>query len=347
MLMPKVHVSPNFASTTPAIAGPTLRAAGKVTELIRDAVGRYSVGTSRGINARWVVYWMPEPKPPTANRATIGPGRRLSVSDSTNNEADEISWIMLAIESNRRRSNRSDQVPASGAMITDGPMPAATLRPTHALDPVRSCRMNGTVTLCMKLPAWDTTEVIQNVRKSLTLNTWRTVVGPGSCTTPVYHPPVDAERSSGPAIARSTARGIAVRAFFVAVVAVAVGLLVRGYHDPHRLFAFQPFNASDEWRVDLYRDVDGVLVPVEGGAWVGYRWNALVPAQLQGLGRLHHASGGADNTIDFLDDALDWVADHTPRDTETDRLVAEVTWFHNTRGPYSTTLSSAQREEGA
>ncbi len=228
--------------------------------------------------------------------------------------------------------------------------------------------MNGTVTLCMKLPAWDTTEVIQNVRKSRTWNTWRTVAGPGECTAPVYstrlpavtvsrggdrgparapnyHRPVEAEPPPGPALARSTVRDRAVRCFFVAVVTGALALLVRGYHDPHRLFAFQPFNASDEWQVDLYREIDGVLVPVEGGEWEGYRWNALVPPQLQGLGRLRHASGGADNTIDFLDDALDWVAHHTPADTETDRLVAEVTWFHNTRGPYTTTLSSGLREQ--
>ncbi len=133
--------------------------------------------------------------------------------------------------------------------------------------------------------------------------------------------------------------------FVAAVLLGVVALLVRGYHDPHKLFGFQPFDESDVWRVDLYREIDGDRVLVEGGGWEGYRWNVLVPPQLRGLGHLRHASGGAANTIDFLDDALDWVADNTPADTTTDRLVAEVTWYHNTRGPNTTRLTSDEREE--
>ena len=62
-------------------------------------------------------------------------------------------------------------------------------------------------------------------------------------------------------------------------------------------------------------------------------------------GSLRHASAGGPATIDFLEEALDWVADHTPADTETLYLEADVTWFHNTRGPLRTVLRSHDREE--
>jgi hypothetical protein len=135
---------------------------------------------------------------------------------------------------------------------------------------------------------------------------------------------------------------------FVAVVLVTqAGLLVRGYHDPHKFFGYQPFNESDTWRADLWRvTADGRRLPIDDGEWAGYSWNDLVGVpRLTDPDRTRHASAGAAATIDFLDEALDWVADHTPADTETSYLEAEVTWFHNTRGPFHTVLRSDAREE--
>jgi hypothetical protein len=141
-------------------------------------------------------------------------------------------------------------------------------------------------------------------------------------------------------------RARAARVFFVAVVLTQAGLIVRGYHDPHKLFGYQPFNESDVWRADLWRvTTDGDRVPIVGGRWSTYDWDELVDVPgLSGPERLRHANAGAPATIDFLDRALDWVADHTPEDTETLYLEAEVSWFHNTHGPYRTVLRSHERE---
>lgn len=150
-----------------------------------------------------------------------------------------------------------------------------------------------------------------------------------------------------PTTARPRWRVRTARVFFVAVLVAQAALILRGYHDPHKFFGFQPFNESDTWRADIYRiTANGERIPVTDGAWLGYSWNELVGTpRLVDPHRLRHASSGAAATIDFLDGALDWVADHTPDDTETRILEAEVTWYRNTRGPNVTILRSAHREE--
>ena len=66
-------------------------------------------------------------------------------------------------------------------------------------------------------------------------------------------------------------------------------------------------------------------------------------AALRGPSHLRHAYMGVGATVDFLDQALDWVAIHTPRDVETRYLEATVTSFENTRGPTITVLRSVER----
>ncbi len=152
---------------------------------------------------------------------------------------------------------------------------------------------------------------------------------------------------AGAAPTRRAWRTRAARVFFVGVVLAQAGLIVRAYHDPHKFFGYQPFNESDTWQADLFRvATDGERVPIVDGRWLDYSWDDLVGVpRLTQPGRLRHASSGAAATIDFLDEALDWVADHTPDDTETLYLEAEVTWFRNTRGPHHTDLRSEAREE--
>ncbi len=120
--------------------------------------------------------------------------------------------------------------------------------------------------------------------------------------------------------------------FVVAVLAVQVGFALNGYRDPHKYFAFQPFNESSTWQADIVRVTwDGRRVPIEGG-WAGYQWNELVglPA-LRNPSQERHASNGVAATVDYLDEALDWVAVHTPDDTETRYFEATVTTVRNTR----------------
>ena len=129
-----------------------------------------------------------------------------------------------------------------------------------------------------------------------------------------------------------------------AVLVVQVGLALNGYRDPHKFFAFQPFNESSTWRADVVRVTwAGDRVPVDQD-WAGYDWDTLVDMEaLRGPEHLRHAYMGVGATIDFLDDALDWLATHTPADRSTRYLEAEVTYFENTRGPRHTVLRSVER----
>ena len=132
----------------------------------------------------------------------------------------------------------------------------------------------------------------------------------------------------------------------MAVVATQVVLLLNGYRDPHKFFAFQPFNESSTWQADIVRvTAHGERIPIDE-PWSGYDWDTLVDmAALQHPGQLRHAYMGVGATVDFLDHALDWVATHTPDDRETWYLEATVTYFENTRGPRHVVLRSDERAE--
>lgn len=135
------------------------------------------------------------------------------------------------------------------------------------------------------------------------------------------------------------------RRFFVAgLIGLSLTVIIRGYEDPHRVFAFQPFREASAWRAEIYREVGGDLVLVSA-PWPGqYRWSELVVGR--GLGHPEpekHAVGSIDSILDLLQRALDYVAANTPRDAETRRLVAEVTYWRNGRGPNTTVLTSPVR----
>ena len=131
----------------------------------------------------------------------------------------------------------------------------------------------------------------------------------------------------------------------VAVVALQLGFVARGYWSDHKEFAFQMFPESSTWRADVVRvTADGRRVPVEQ-PWSGYRWDELV--QDRGLSypsTRHHADAGLENQVAFLEAALDWVADNTPRDSETRYLEARVTSWHNADAPKVEVLRSRERE---
>jgi hypothetical protein len=145
-------------------------------------------------------------------------------------------------------------------------------------------------------------------------------------------------------IARPRWRKRLAAAFVISALAVQIGFALNGYRDPHKFFAFQPFNESSTWKADIVRVTwDGERVPVEAG-WNGYEWDALVhTAPLKSPFRLRPAYMGVDASVDFLDDALDWVATHTPDDRDTRYLEATVTYFRNTRGPEQVVLRSVER----
>ena len=148
-------------------------------------------------------------------------------------------------------------------------------------------------------------------------------------------------------IVRPRWRARLVRAFVAVVLVGQAALLVRGYADPHKLFAFQPFNESSTWRAEVVRvTADGRRVPIDEPWPGGYDWDELVAwGVLEQPSVLRHAYSGLGASLDFLDEALDWVADHTPEDTETLYLEAVTEGYRNTRGPEVEVLRSEPREE--
>ena len=135
------------------------------------------------------------------------------------------------------------------------------------------------------------------------------------------------------------------RVVVVAVVVLQLGLVARGYWSDHKQFGFQMFPESSTWRADVVRvTADGRRVPIER-PWSGYRWDELVPDRgLRYPSIRHHADAGLANQLAFLEAALDWVADNTPRDAETRYLEARVTSWHNADRPRIRVFRSAVRE---
>ena len=104
----------------------------------------------------------------------------------------------------------------------------------------------------------------------------------------------------------------------IAVVVLQLGFIARGYWSDHKEFAFQMFPESSTWRADVVRvTADGQRIPIER-PWSGYRWDELVQSRgLRFPSFRHHADAGLANQLAFLEASLDWVADNTPRDRET------------------------------
>jgi hypothetical protein len=135
----------------------------------------------------------------------------------------------------------------------------------------------------------------------------------------------------------------------LAVAAVVLGQLffvARGYWSTHKEFAFQMFPESSTWQASIVRVIgDGERISVTE-PWAGYTWNDLVSGRgLQSPWIRHHADAGVDNQLAFLRSALQWVADHTPRDRQTRYLEATVTYWHNLDPPQTLVLRTDKREE--
>ncbi len=143
---------------------------------------------------------------------------------------------------------------------------------------------------------------------------------------------------------RSKVRVVGRRTVVAAVVVLQLGFAARGYWADHKEFAFQMFPESSTWRAEVVRvTADGRRAPIEA-TWRGYRWDELVQSRgLRYPSIRHHADAGLANQLAFLQAALDWVADNTPRDDETRYLEATVTSWHNADPPRTQVLRSRLR----
>ncbi len=125
-------------------------------------------------------------------------------------------------------------------------------------------------------------------------------------------------------------RTIARRVVFLGVIALQLLFVARGYWSDHKEFAFQMFPEASTWQADVVRVLDdGRRVPVDQ-PWDGHSWARLVrEGGLQVPAARHHADAGVDNQLAFLREALEYVATHTPADTQTRFYEAHVTYWHN------------------
>lgn len=135
------------------------------------------------------------------------------------------------------------------------------------------------------------------------------------------------------------ARRIARRLMFVGVLAAQMVFVVRAYWAPHNEFGFQMFPEASEWRAEIVRvTTGGDRLPI------GDEWSELVAGRgLTHPGHRQHANNGLSSQLAFLEDALAWVATHTPDDHDTRYYEATVTQWHNADPPTTTVLRSPDR----
>ena len=141
------------------------------------------------------------------------------------------------------------------------------------------------------------------------------------------------------------ARVVGRRVVVIAVVVLQLFFVARAYWSAHQEFGFHMFNESTTWQADIVRvTADGQRIPVTE-AWNGYTWTDLVHTRYLAYPELvQHADAGIENQLAFLDEALDYVASHTPRDDETLYLEATVTYSRNTHAPQTRVLHSETRD---
>jgi hypothetical protein len=165
----------------------------------------------------------------------------------------------------------------------------------------------------------------------------------------------------GRRVARSSWLDLDVRGrtlFAGAYLVAQAALVLTSSWRPDGVFSFQMFNESSTIAIRLSRRVrEGgreIVVPTDGrweardeaGGRRWFAWNDRVKDPILGtLGRQVHASYGVEAQLFRLEKALDDVARHTPHDTETVSLLADVEVRKNGREPVVRRLESGRRFE--
>lgn len=146
----------------------------------------------------------------------------------------------------------------------------------------------------------------------------------------------------------------------LAYLLLQAGLVVTAGRRPDNAFGFRMFKESSTIRVELGREVESpsghgtIVVPLgASGTWTAkdreagahrFSWRDRVRDPiLSRVGTTVPAAYGVDAQMSRLAAALEDVAAHTPEDTETRRLVADVTTQRNGRDATTTRLYSKPR----
>lgn len=145
-------------------------------------------------------------------------------------------------------------------------------------------------------------------------------------------------------------------AFAAAWIAGQVALVATAGMRPDAIFGFHMFPEATTMQVRLGRITKAGEQPAPGGEWSAqdatgqlrhFSWRDRVrDPVLSSLDARVFAGYGASTQLARLQRALDDVADHTPQDAETLRLVAHVTIWRNGRDPATSILESQAREGG-
>ncbi|MET0385193.1 MAG: hypothetical protein ABW321_04500 [Polyangiales bacterium] len=136
---------------------------------------------------------------------------------------------------------------------------------------------------------------------------------------------------------------IAVYVFCAGVLGAQLYGVLNAYHDPLKRFGYQPFAESTVWRAEIDTvDVHGEHATVTDG-FAGYRWSDLVRERVGHPFHTQATSSGIGASLYFLQRALDYVADHTPNDHDTQYLEARVWYRKNRQAERWVTLRSKRR----
>src|SRR5689334_2584292 len=169
-LAANAHDGPSVASTSPAIAGPNARAAVNCIEFTRTALSNAFRGTSCGTNAIHADVVTPVPSAEITTKTRMLAVVAVPVAHVIHNAAAIAIITTCAQIRTRRRSCRSLSEPASGLTTVAGKNARNALSPTSAVECVSWSMTNGTVTVCIHVPVFESSPAVKNTENSRDLN---------------------------------------------------------------------------------------------------------------------------------------------------------------------------------
>jgi hypothetical protein len=143
---------------------------------------------------------------------------------------------------------------------------------------------------------------------------------------------------------RPTIKPALILAFCVLYLSIQAFFIVRAHFVVDKRFGFWMFAESSRFKAELYREfADGRLEKALHGQWwvttadgryILYSWDNYVRRfRLNPLERFSRAKRGIGVTLEYFQQALDYVAERIPEDRETVKLVLRVQ-YRKAGGPW-------------